>query len=124
MEASFVQSQTSSRQLIRQLRGRPRVESDDILPENVLWHVFIELQSRGEENASELFIRAVRSLHARRSLAGSTLPCQDGDPAEHRLSDDPMLGDLWRAYKKCICTRRTGPASQLLRDIEEQLGLS
>ena len=75
----------------------------------------------GEPNAGELFIRALRSLHSRRSIAGSTLPRSDMLPDEHRMSEDLYLADLWKAYKKCIRTHRTGPASQLLRDIEEQV---
>ena len=35
--------------------------------------------------------------------------------------EDPLDFALWKAYKKCIRTQRTGPASQLLRDIEAQI---
>ncbi len=37
------------------------------------------------------------------------------------MIDDAFLADLWKAYKKCIKNNRTGPASQLLRDIEERV---
>ena len=63
-------------------------------------------------------MHALKSLHSRRSIAGSQLPDDDTQPEEHRMIEDAYLGDLWKAYKKCIRTHRTGPASQLLRDIE------
>ena len=37
---------------------------------------------------------------------------------------DSFLADLWKAYKKCIRNNRTGPASQLLKEIEEHLGVN
>ena len=48
-------------------------------------------------------------------------PCADPDPEEHKLVDDPMLAELWKAYKRCICAQRTGPAAQLLQNIEDHL---
>lgn len=118
--AQKVDTTLNSRELIRTLR-RGVGDSTEVLPESVAWHVFLELRRRGEPTAESLFIGALRSLHSRRSLAGVELPCTDPDPDEHRLVDDAFLGDLWKAYKKCITTNRTGPASQLLRDIEEQI---
>ena len=35
--------------------------------------------------------------------------------------DDALLGELWKAYKRCIRAQRTGPAAQLLNDIAAQL---
>jgi hypothetical protein len=111
-----------SRELIRHLRvGVRRPEEVGVLPESVAWHLYLELRRRGEPNAGELFVRALRNLHSRRSFAGSTLPSDDTLPNEHRMSEDAYLADLWKAYKKCIRMHRTGPASQLLRDIEEQV---
>ena len=56
-----------------------------------------------------------------RCIAGMDLPINDDLTEEHRLVDDGFLGDLWKAYKKCIKNNRTGPAQQLLRDIEERI---
>ena len=92
-----------------------------VLPESVAWQTFLELQKRGEPEAVRLFLGAVRSLHSRRCIAGVDLPTEDPLPEEHRLVDDGFLGDLWKAYKKCIKNNRTGPAQQLLRDIEERI---
>ncbi|MBX2803094.1 MAG: hypothetical protein KTR31_35770 [Myxococcales bacterium] len=119
MVQELVDDQSTSRQLIRNLRvvqtGR------GVLPESVAWQTFLELQRRGEPDAVRLFIGAVRNLHTRRCIAGVALPTEDPLPDEHRLCDDAFLGDLWKAYKKCIRNNRTGPASQLLRDMEEHL---
>ena len=124
METSaLVNRDAPSRELIRTLRRGGAGLPEEVLPESVVWQTFMELDKRGEETARPLFIDSIRRLHSRRSIAGSTLPCVDHDPDEHRLSEDPMLADLWKAYKKCIRLQRTGPASQLLRDIEEQLGI-
>jgi hypothetical protein len=68
-----------------------------------------------------MFLKAVRNLHSRRCIAGVDLPTLDGVPDEHRLCEDRFLGDLWKAYKKCIKNNRTGPAFQLLRDIAERV---
>jgi hypothetical protein len=121
-EAVFDPS-TPSRQLFRILRSQPdRLVADQgVLPESVLWRIFCELRRRGEPEVDDLFLRAVRTLHQRRSGGGASLPTDDIDTDEHKLCDDPFLGELWKAYKKCICRQRTGPAAQLLRDIEAQL---
>lgn len=111
-----------SRDLIRLLRMGLAVDaSADVMPESLAWHLFLELRRRGEPDAGRLFVGALRTLHGRRSLAGSDLPSDDALPDEHRMTEDAYLADLWKAYKKCIRTHRTGPASQLLRDIEEQV---
>ena len=116
-------SSTPSRHLIRLLRTQPDLftEHDGVLPESVLWRAFCELRRRGESSAEECFVRSMRTLHGRRSLSGVTLPTADLDPDEHKLVDDPMLSELWKAYKKAICSQRTGPAAQLLKDIEAQI---
>ena len=119
---SLIDSGASSRELKRQLRRSVSVEQGmDVLPESVAWQSFLELQRREEPDAANLFIGALKNLHSRRSIAGVVLPTDDGLPDEHRLAADAFLGDLWKAYKKCISNNRTGPASLLLRDIEEQL---
>jgi len=115
---TLVDSSASSRDLVRRLRTGLNGEESDIMPESVAWHVYLELRRRGEADAGRLFVGALRTLHSRRSIAGVELPCEDPHIDEHRLVDDPFLGDLWKAYKKCIRAHRTGPASQLLRDIE------
>ncbi len=116
----LVDSGSTSRELVRNLRVVHA--ADGVLPESVAWQTFIELQKRGEPDAVRLFLGAVRQLHSRRCIAGVELPTEDPLPDEHRMSNDPFLGDLWKAYKKCIRNNRTGPASQLLRDMEEHLG--
>lgn len=121
MEAlSLVDVDAPSRELIRNLRVA-RADGVDVLPESLAWQTFIALRRRGEPDAERLFLSAVRNLHARRCMAGADLPTVDGLPDEHRLTDDPFLADLWKAYKKCIRSQRTGPAGELLREIEERL---
>ncbi|MFT4976305.1 MAG: hypothetical protein ACI8S6_002201 [Myxococcota bacterium] len=112
-----------SRKLLRLLRIQPdqRVETENLLPESVLWRIYCELRVRGEEKADTHFLRSLNRLLRRRSMTGIALPMLDLNPDEHKLVDDPMLSELWRAYKRCICSGRTGPAAQLLRDIEECL---
>ena len=112
-----------SRKLMRLLRIQPdqRAETENLLPESVLWRIYCELRQRGEEGATAHFLRSLNRLLRRRSMTGIELPTDDPDPGEHKLVDDPMLAELWRAYKRCICSRRTGPAAQLLRDIEAHL---
>lgn len=114
---------TPSRDLVRLLRAQPEQldQSGAVLPESVLWRVYCELRRRGEQGANEAFLRSVRNLHRRRSIGGVPLPTQDPDPDEHKLVDDPMLAELWKAYKRCICAQRTGPAAQLLRDLEAHM---
>lgn len=121
MDMTLVDYSASSRELIRKLRVN-NAQSAEILPESVAWQTYLELRRRGEPQAERMFIGAVRNLHSRRCIAGVDLPTADGLPDEHRMTDDPFLADLWKAYKKCIRNNRTGPASQLLRDIEERLG--
>ena len=114
----------SSRQLIRLLRDQSSVTADnnDALPESLLWQTYCELRRRGEKNeADPHFIRSVKRLHRRRSEGTKFLSVQDVSPQEHKLVDDPMLSQLWKAYKRCICRHRTGPASQLLQDIAEHI---
>ena len=117
---NLVSGETPSRELVRQLR-RGAQGDGEYMPENIIWRSYMELRRRDIGEAESLFIRALRSLHSRRSLGGIELSTVDEDPNEHRLTDDPFLADLWKAYKKCIRTHRTGPASQLLRDIELQV---
>lgn len=115
-----VDSSLPSRDLVRRLRAGLDNDAGP-MPESVAWHVFVELRRRGEPDAPRHFITALRALHSRRTIGTSPLPVDDIYVDEHRLVDDPFLADLWKAYKKCIRQHRTGPASQLLRDIEEQL---
>ncbi len=112
--------EASSRELIRTLRTGISHERD-VMPESLAWRTFLELARRGEPKVGGMFINTLKSLHSRRSMAGSTLSCEDKHPDEHRLANDQFLAELWKAYKKCIVQHRTGPAAQLLRDIEEQL---
>ncbi|MFT4623433.1 MAG: hypothetical protein ACI8PZ_002089 [Myxococcota bacterium] len=117
---SLVDQTASSRALVRKLRVAS-TDNADILPESVAWQTYIELRRRGEPTATSLFLRALKNLHSRRCIAGVDLPTTDSLTDEHRLVEDQFLGDLWKAYKKCIKNNRTGPAFQLLRDIEERL---
>ncbi|MCB9677504.1 MAG: hypothetical protein H6737_20515 [Alphaproteobacteria bacterium] len=119
MYNELVDTNLSSRELIRNLRSTMKV--DGCLPESVAWQTFVELRRRGEPDANELFIGTLRNLHSRRCIAGMDLPCADHLTDEHRLVEDVFLADLWKAYKKCIKNNRTGPAQQLLRDIEERI---
>lgn len=113
----------STRALHRQLRRPASVgaEGEPQMPESALWQAWVELRRRGEADVDEQFLRSLRSLHRRRGVGGSSLPTEDPDPWEHRLSEDPLLSELWRAYKRCLAGSRLGPASQLLRDIERQV---
>lgn len=109
-----------SEMLVRLLRRGTSGEVD-VMPESVAWQLYVELRRRGEPRAQQLFIGALKALHSRRVMNGVHLPSEDVYPDEHRLADDAYLADLWKAYKKCIRLQRTGPASQLLQDIEEQI---
>ena len=113
--------ETQTRHLLRALRRSANYDDGVELPESVAWHIYMELRRREEPTASSAFLTTIKGLHSRRSLAGVHLPVADSDPDEHRMVDDPFLADLWKAYKKCIRTNRTGPAAQLLVDIEEQI---
>lgn len=119
--SSLVNPSMSSRELVRTLRISAS-RCGEFLPESVVWHAYHELSRRGHDNANELFIRALRSLHSRRSIAGSDLSVNDTFLEEHRLAGDGVLAELWKAYKKCIRTHRNGPAAQLLNEIEDRLG--
>jgi hypothetical protein len=113
-----------SRQLLQVLRHLPSGQADGPLPESVLWRAYCELRRRGEAGAEAHFLRTTRALLRRRSMGVTDLPTLDVDPDEHKLVDDAFLGELWKAYKRCITQQRTGPAAQLLRDIEAQIGPS
>ena len=91
------------------------------MPESELWGAYLELSRRGEPRAVPLFLAGLKSLHRRRAIGTGDLSQQDPDPAEHRGAEDPYVGELWKAYKRCISDGRTGPAAQLLRDLEETL---
>lgn len=117
---SLIDESMSSRDLVRTLRISAS-RCGDVMPESVAWHAYLELHKRGHENADELFISALKSLHGRRSMAGSDLSIDDRLIEEHRLTDDALLAELWKAYKKCLKTNRTGPAFQLLKEIEDRL---
>jgi len=119
MVSVLVDGASSSRDLIRRIRVIKT--DDDMLPESVAWQTYLELQRRGEPRAVDLFLDAVKNLHSRRCIAGATLCTSDPHTDEHRLTDDTFLADLWKAYKKCIRNNRTGPARQLLADMEEHL---
>ncbi len=113
---------TSSRELKREMRLSVRqAHGCATLPESNLWRMFLELRARGESEADDLLVRGLRGILDRRGYTGSTIPVVDPDPSEHKASDDPYLGELFKAYKRCICTHRTQPAAQLLKDIETQL---
>lgn len=114
--------QADTRELLRRLRRLSHSTGMvPDMPEAAVWRVFIELRRRGDEQAGALFIESLRALHRRRGLRAVDLPTQDPDPEDHRLAGDAFLGELWRAYKRCIQQSRTGPAAQLLRDIEGQV---
>jgi len=107
-----------TRDLIRRMR-RPAEATG--MPESELWRVYLELSRRGEPDAAPMFLRSLRNLHRRRAMGTAALSHVDPDPWEHRMATDPYVGELWKAYKRCISQQRTGPASQLLRDLETQL---
>ena len=96
-----------TRQLIRRLR-RPGDDPQG-MPESTLWQTWLELSRRGEAQATPLFLSSLKALHRRRSVGAAELGVVDPDPNEHRMTDDPYLGELWKAYKRCIAASRTGP---------------
>lgn len=119
-----IDSNAPSRQLVRVLRNQPdRMGDDDVMPESVLWRAYCELRRRGDDRAAHHFIRSMRTLHRRRAMATSRLSVTDTWPNEHKLVDDNLLGEYWKAYKRCIQAQRTGPAAQLLNDIAAQLNV-
>lgn len=109
----------ATRDLVRIFRVPP--EGSDAMPESALWRAFVELRRRGEPAAATGFINGLRSLHRRRALGAADLGCEDADPEEHRLVSDPYLAELWRSYKRCLSANRTGPAAQILREVEQQV---
>ena len=119
MSLPLIDGSVSTRELLRLFRVPP--EGTEMMPESVLWRAFVELRRRGEPTASTSFISGIRALHRRRTLGNAELGCADADPEEHRLIDDPYLGELWRSYKRCLSANRTGPAAQLLREVEQQI---
>lgn len=111
-----------TRDLLRRMRRLAHVPAHpQEMPEAALWRLFLELRRRGDGSAGTLFIDGLRTLHRRRGMRATELPTQDPDPEDHRLAGDAFLGELWRAYKRCIQQSRTGPAAQLLRDLELQI---
>ncbi|MBN2800505.1 MAG: hypothetical protein JXX28_15295 [Deltaproteobacteria bacterium] len=118
---SVINVTADSRELVRSLRLGFHDADWQAMPESGAWQAYQELQRRGEPRAKTLFIGALRTLHSRRVQGGLDICNDDVFVEEHRLTEDRFLADLWKAYKKCIRTNRTGPASHLLRDIEEQL---
>ncbi|MBL8619542.1 MAG: hypothetical protein JNM72_28280 [Deltaproteobacteria bacterium] len=111
------------RALRRVLRGQPEAELGPDLPESVLWVSFLTMKGRGDDEATGAFLRSVRALLRRRTMGAPSLPSADTRQDEHKLVADATLGELWKAYKRCLCASRNGPASQLLRDIERHLGV-
>lgn len=122
-QSANLTSNAPRRTLMRMLRNQPDLDpgQQQGLPESVLWQSFCELTRRGEDGVSQPFLRAMRTLHRRRCMGVAPLAMDDAYPDEHKLTDDPMLSELWKAYKRCICSQRNGPAGQLLADIEDQL---
>jgi hypothetical protein len=120
---TIARSDATTRELLRELRFQSTRQADPAtsLPESNLWQIYCVVRQRGEARADTVFLGALKSLHQRRSEQCCTLPVDDTDTQEHKLVDDPMLSDLWRAYKRCICAKRVRPAAQLLADIESQL---
>jgi hypothetical protein len=110
---------TSTRELARILRGPP--SQTGTMPESLQWRAFLELRRRGEQVVANTFIQGLRILHRRRTLGGTELTLIDTDPEEHRLAEDPYLGELWKSYKRCLLSHRTGPAAQILRELEQQI---
>ena len=123
LPSAIEHSNAPRRTLIRMLRNQPDLDSGAVpgLPESVLWQSFCELKRRGEDNVSQPFLRAMRTLHRRRCMGVAPLAMADAYPDEHKLTDDPLLSELWKAYKRCICSQRNGPAGQLLQDIGAQI---
>ena len=118
-----IEASVSTREIIREMRLRGTRAGDDgnALPESDIWKMYCELRERGEGNADSLLLRGLKQLHDRRASGICDLSHFDPDPHEHKLVSDGYLGELWRAYKRCICADRVAPAAQLLKDIEDQL---
>lgn len=112
----------NSRELVLQIRSavtRPTMAVK--MPESEVWGAYVELRRRGEPEADRRFIQALRSLHRRRSDGVANIPLSDTAPREHLEAPDPFLGELFKAYKKCIQNTRLGPAAKLIRDMESQI---
>ena len=112
----------NSRELVLQMRtavSRPTLAAK--MPESEVWGAYIELRKRGEPEADRRFIQALRSLHRRRSDGVADIPLSDSAPREHLEAPDPFLGELFKAYKKCIQNTRLGSAAKLIRDMEAQI---
>ncbi|MEC7240927.1 MAG: hypothetical protein VXW32_06780 [Myxococcota bacterium] len=119
---SMTSETLNSRELVLQIRSavtRPTLASK--MPESEVWSAYIELQRRGEPEAHRRFIQALRSLHRRRSDGVADIPLSDTAPREHLEAPDPFLGELFKAYKKCIQHTRWGSAAKLIRDMESQI---
>lgn len=115
-------TEAPSRELVRMLRiGALEAHEDDAMPEARLWRIFCELRRRGEAGCEVQFLQALRAVLRRRSMGAMTLAVADPAPDDQKLSDDAFLGDLWKAYKRCIRHGRPGPAGQLLRELEGYL---
>jgi hypothetical protein len=115
---------TPSRELFRRLRTQP-VEAPPPtgeMPESALWRAYCELRRRKAEGCGDAFLTAMKAVHGRRVLGVQSIGRDDGDPGDHRFVDDAYLGELWRAYKRCIRQGRPGPACQFLRDLERSIG--
>lgn len=119
MSYPHIDGSVSTRDLVRIFRVPP--EDSEIMPESALWRAYLELRRRGEPTAATCFINGLRALHRRRALGATDLGSSDPDPEEHRLAENPYLGELWRSYKRCLSANRTGPAAQLLREVEQQI---
>lgn len=103
---------------------RTPLEPANMLPESLLWRVYLELRRRGEPAAASHFLGGLRQLHRRRTLGSASLSVEDPHHDEHKMAEDPYLGELWRSYKRALCSNRTGPAAQILREVEQQLHAS
>ena len=120
---NFSSEALDSRDLVRQIRTAVNQPTEACtMPESEVWGAYIELRRRGEPEADRRFIKALRSLHRRRADGVADIPCQDAAPREHLEAPDPFLGELFKAYKKCIQRTRLGPAAKLIRDMESQIG--
>lgn len=115
----LVQPGMSERDLVNVLRVGI-TQCEDVLPESLAWHAYVALRELNPSKAAHLFLDAVRQLHGRRGH-GSNLSLNDPFTHEHRMVDDPLLSELWRAYKRCLRKQRVGPAGELLKDIEARL---
>lgn len=119
---SRIDSNAPTRDLVRMLRAPP--ENGESLPESTLWRAYLELRRRGEPGATAQFLGGLKTLHRRRTIGTAALPNMDTQPDEHKMAEDPYLGELWKSYKRCLCANRTGPAAQILREVEQQLQAS